>query len=156
MSNWLKVLLIIGVLMVVALVAVAGLGVYVWRKHGRGFVEGTMSAAQEGREYGLRTNERGCLDEAKERHRRAEGIGEIAGVNVFLNGCLRASAPTPGFCDGVPGPFEFMRSADWGVDQCSEHGLSVKKQCQQLFKQVQSHCNKRASEGESEPAATVK
>lgn len=148
MSSWLKVLLIIGLVAVIALVAVAGLGVYLWRQHGRGFFERTMESAKEGREHGLRTNERGCLDESIERHRRAEGFGEITRVNTFLQGCLRASTPTPGFCDGVPGPFEFKRSADWGLDRCREHGLSLAKQCQQLFAQVQSHCYERANEGE--------
>ena len=65
-------------------------------------------------------------------------------VNLFLRSCLDAAAPTPGFCDAVPGQFEFVRVVQWSQEQCQRHGLSVEKQCAQLFSQVQHHCVTRA------------
>jgi hypothetical protein len=59
---------------------------------------------------------------------------------IFLRTCLDASRPTPGFCDDVPRQFEFMKSAQWQLQQCRHYGLPPEKQCGQLFQQVQQFC----------------
>ena len=146
MSRTVKVLLIVGVVMALVCAAAAGLGVYLWRRHGRGLVEGGQQAYQEGREFGGRANCQECLAESVERHRRAASLGEVFRVNVFLRSCLDAATPTPGFCDGVPGQLEFVRSAQWAHEQCQRHGLSAERQCGQLFAQVQHYCAARAGE----------
>jgi len=146
MPRWLKVLLVVGVVVALLCAAAAGLGVYLWRRHGRGLVEGGQQAVQEGREFGGRANSRGCVAEAVERHRRAASLGEMFHVNLFLRSCLDAAAPTPGFCDAVPGPLEFVKTAEWSQEQCSRHGLSAERQCGQLFTQVQQFCSARAGE----------
>lgn len=145
MPRWLKVLLAAGVVLAFVSAGVAGLGVYLWRRHGRGLVEGGQRSYDGGREFGRTSNSRGCLTEAVERHRRAGDFGELLGVNLFLRGCLDAAPPTEGFCDGVPGPLEFVSTAEWGREQCHAHGLSVERQCGQLFAQVQQYCAARPS-----------
>jgi hypothetical protein len=62
---------------------------------------------------------------------------------LFMRACLDASRPTPGFCDEVPRRLEFVRSAEWELQQCKRYGLSPEKQCQQLFQQVQQFCEER-------------
>jgi hypothetical protein len=143
MPTWAKVLLIAGVLLLLLSLAAAGTGVYLWRKHGRGFVESTQKTGGEGQEYGKRTDAQGCLAEGLARHTRAEGFGEIVRTNVFLRACLDASAPTQGFCDDVPRQLEFIKSAQWQQQQCQKHGLSAEKQCGQFFSQVQQYCETR-------------
>lgn len=143
MSRWLKITLAVGLVLALLCVAAVGVGVYLWRQHGRGFVAGGQQSFGEGRDFGRTSNSRGCLTEAVERHRRAASFGELFGVNLFLRGCLDAAAPTEGFCDTVPGPLEFTRTAQWGQEQCRAHGLSVEKQCGQLFAQVQQYCAAR-------------
>lgn len=140
MPRWLKITLVVGVVVAALCAAAVVLGVYLWRQHGRGLVEGGQQSFGEGREFGRTSNTRGCLTEAVERHRRAATFGDLFGVNLFLRGCLDAAAPTEGFCDGVPRPLEFVRTAQWGQEQCHAHGLSVEKQCGQLFAQVQQYC----------------
>jgi len=146
MSRTVKVLLIVGVAAALLCAGAAGAGVYLWRRHGRGVVEGGQQAFREGREFGGRANSQECLAESVERHRRAASLGEVFRVNVFLRSCLDAGTPTPGFCDGVPAPLEFVRSAQWGQEQCQRHGLSVERQCGQLFAQVQHYCASRPGE----------
>ncbi len=68
-------------------------------------------------------------------------------VNVFMRACLESSKPTPGFCDGVPGRTEFMKSIAWQQQQCAVHKLSVERQCGQLFQQVQQFCEQRGERG---------
>ena len=143
MPTWVKILLIVAGLLVVLSLAAAGLGVYLWREHGRGFVESAQKTVDEGREYGKHTDSKGCLDEGLARHTRAQGFGEIIGTNVFLRSCLDAARPAPGFCDAVPRQLEFIRSAQWQQQQCQKHGLTMEKQCGQLFSQVQKYCEVR-------------
>ena len=143
MPTWAKVLIIVGVLLLLLALGAVGLGVYLWREHGRGFVEATQKHGNEGRDYGRHTDSQGCLAESLARHARAEAFGEIVGVNAFLRMCLEAGRPTPGFCEGVPRQLEFMKSAEWQQKQCEKHGLSPAKQCGQLFGQVQKYCEAR-------------
>ena len=143
MARWLKVTLVVGSVFALLCAAAVGLGVYLWRQHGRGFVEGGQQSFGQGRDFGRTSNSRGCLTEAVERHRRAASFGELFAVNLFLRGCLDTAPPTEGFCDGVPRPLEFTRTAQWGQEQCRAHGLSVERQCGQLFAQVQQYCAAR-------------
>ena len=40
----------------------------------------------------------------------------------------------------MPRRFEFVKSAEWQLQQCKRYGLSPEKQCGQLFQQVQQFC----------------
>lgn len=147
MPTWLKVLLVVGGLLLVLLVAaVAGL-FYVARTYGPGIVEAGKHSMEEGRDYGRRTDNEGCLNESVARHARAAGFSEILKNNLFLNSCLEASRPTPGFCDDVPGRAEIMKGARWQMDECKRYGLKPESQCGQLFQQVQQFCERRRAEG---------
>lgn len=147
MPRWVKVLLVVGAVLALLCAGAVGLGVYLWRQHGRGFVEGGQEAFREGREFGARTDSEGCVAEAVERRRRAASFGELFRVNLFLRSCLDAAAPTPGFCDAVPGQLEFTETARWGQEQCRRHGLASDPQCPQLFSQVQQFCATRGEGG---------
>ena len=140
MPTWLKVLLIVGGMFVVLVIAVTVAGVYLGSKYLPRFTKAVEQASNEGKEYGHRTDNEGCLNEAVARHARADGIGDLFNNILFLNTCLVASRPTPGFCDNVPRQLEFSRSVQWQLDQCKRYGLSPEKQCGQLFQQVQQFC----------------
>jgi hypothetical protein len=147
MPTWLKVVLIVGGLLVVLVVA-AALGLFfVAKKYGPGLMEAGKHSIEEGRDYGRRTDNEGCLNEAVARHGRAAGFGDLISNNIFLHSCLDASRPTPGFCDDVPTALEFMKSARWQLDECKRYGLSTEKQCGQLFQQVQQFCEQRRRAG---------
>ena len=143
MPTWLKVVLIVGGLLFVLVVAAAAGLFFVARKYGPALVEAGKHSIEEGQEYGRRTDNEGCLNEAVARHGRAKGFGDAISTNLFLHSCLDASRPTPHFCDDVPTPTEFIKSAHWQLDECKRYGLSPESQCGQLFQQVQQFCERR-------------
>ena len=143
MPTWLKVVLVIvGLFVVLAIAGVLGV-VYVAKKYGPGLMEAGKHSMEEGQEYGRRTDNEGCVNEAVARHAHASGLGDMIGNGIFMRACLEASRPTPRFCDDVPNRFEFMKSAQWQLDECKRYGLSPQSQCAQLFQQVQQFCEER-------------
>jgi len=140
MPTWLKVLLIIGGLIVLLIIVTVVAGVIVVRRYGPQLVEMGKQTVEEGVQYGRRTDNEGCLNEAVARHSRAEGFGDMVKNGIFLRTCLDASRPTPGFCDDVPRQIEFIKGAQWQLKQCKRYGLPPEKQCGQLFQQVQQFC----------------
>lgn len=143
MPTWMKVLLILGVLLVVLFVGGAVALYFIARTYGPGLVEMGKQTYSEGVEYGRRSDNEGCLNEAVARQARADGFGDMIKNNVFMRACLEASRPTPGFCDGVPRATEFMKAIGWQAQQCQRYGLKPEQQCGQLFQQVQQFCEKR-------------
>ena len=148
MPTWMKVLLIVGVLLVVVLVGALVAGYFVVRRYGPGLVEAGKQTYDEGVEYGRRTDNEGCLNEAVARQARAEGFTDLIKNNVFMRACLSASRPTQGFCDAVPRRTEFMKSIGWQQEQCQRYGLSPEKQCNQLFSQMQQFCEEHHQRSE--------
>ena len=140
MPTWLKVVLIVGGILVVLVVGVVVASVIVVRKYGPELVEAGKQTVAEGQEYGRRTDNEGCVNEAVARHSHAAGFGDMVKNTIFLRTCLDASRPTPGFCDDVPHQFEFIKSAQWQLRQCKRYGLRPEQQCQQIFQQVQQFC----------------
>ncbi|HEV7889715.1 MAG TPA: hypothetical protein VGP08_03705 [Pyrinomonadaceae bacterium] len=143
MPTWLKAVLIIGGLLLVLLLAAVGTLVYLGVKHGPALIEAGKHSLEEGHAYGRTTDEQGCVDEAVARHKRAEGLSGIISTSFFMNSCLEVSRPTPNFCDAVPRRSEFMKGAQWQMDECKRYGLRPERQCGQLFQQVQQYCELR-------------
>jgi hypothetical protein len=149
MPTWMKVLLVIGVLLVLLFVGGVVAVYFLARTYGPGLVEVGKQTYNEGVEYGRRTDNEGCLNEAVARHARSEGFTDMIKINVFMRACLEKSRPTPGFCDDVPRQTEFIKAAGWQQQQCRRYGLSPEKQCGQLFQQVQQFCEMRRERGEN-------
>lgn len=149
MPTWMKVLLVAGVLLVLLIVGTVVAGYFVVRRYGPGLVEAGKQTYEEGVEYGRRTDNEGCLNEAVARQARADGFADMIKNNVFMRACLEASRPSAGFCDGVPRQTEFMKAIAWQQQQCQHYGLSQDKQCSQLFGQVQQFCELRRQRGEN-------
>ena len=158
MPTWLKVLLIVGGILVVLVVGVVVASVIVVRRYGPELVKSVEQMGNEGKEYGRRTDNEGCVNEAVARHSRSDGIGDVIKNTIFLRTCLDASRPTPGFCDDVPRRLEFVKSAEWQLQQCKRYGLSPEKQCAQLFQQVQQFCeegHRRVYRGDEDENSNV-
>jgi hypothetical protein len=148
MPTWLKVVLIVGGLLVVLVVAsLVGL-FFVAKRYIPEMVEAGKQNTEEGQRYGRLTDNEGCVNEAAARHKHAEGFRDLIKEPFFIQACLAASRPTPGFCDDVPSRFEFMKSARWQLDECKRYGLAPESQCGQLFQQVQQFCEQRRLAGD--------
>jgi hypothetical protein len=151
MSKTLAIILsVIGGLFLLGLIVVGGF-VYWFYQHNAKLIEtvGNINktvedAKKEAKEFGVKTNNEGCLSEALARHKRDQSITGRISTQGFLTVCLQVSEHSPGFCDGVPAQKEIMKSVSWRLKKCSDAGLQNDQGCQQIFGAVQTYCNKNA------------
>jgi hypothetical protein len=142
MPGWLKALLAVAIVVVLVVGAVIVGGV-VWFSRNKDKLLGRAKEVMtEGRDYGRNTDNQGCVDETVSRYKKDPGFTSAISSSLFSRACLEASRPTPGFCDDVPQPTEFMKSAQWTKEQCRRADLSSDQYCQQLFQPVQGFCVK--------------
>jgi hypothetical protein len=136
MPGWLKALLIIAIVIVLLVVGGIGAGAWWWMRN----KDALLGGAQEGKEFGVRTDNQGCVTEGVTRYKKDPGITSAIATSIFMRTCLDASKPSPGFCDSVPGKTEFIKTAEWRREQCSKHGLGSDNYCQNIFQSVQEYC----------------
>lgn len=142
MPRWLKILLIVAIVVVVLVLGVVGTGVVWWMKNKDAIMARAKEVVAEGKEFGRSNNNQACVDEAISRYKKEPGFGSTLTNNFFLRACLEASKPTEGFCETVPRVTEFMKSAEWQLEQCRRVDLSKDSYCRQLFQPVQQFCEK--------------
>jgi len=142
MPGWLKVLLIVAVVIVVLVLGVIGAGVYYVSRNKDAWIAKGKAVATEGRDFGRNSDNQGCVDESISRYKKEPGFGSALSNSIFMQSCLDSSRPTPNFCTDVPKATEFMKSAQWRVDQCRKIDLSSDSYCQQLFQPVQQFCER--------------
>lgn len=141
MTGLVKGLLISGVVIVFVVVIIIGVAAYFISTRGGAWLEKGKQSVAEGQSFGKETDNQGCLTEALSRHRKETSMSNAIATQVFLTSCLPGSRDTPGFCDGVPGRMEFVKSGQWQVEQCRREGLRD-SYCPQLYSAVQTFCEK--------------
>ena len=146
MPSWLKVLLIVLIVVVLLVIGVVGAGVFYVMKNKDAWMARAKEVATEGRDFGRGTDNQGCVDESIARYKKDPGISSVISNSVFLRPCLEASRPTSGFCDNVPKQTEFIKTAQWRLEQCRQVGLSSDSNCQNLFTPVQQFCQEKSSQ----------
>ena len=144
MSKATKIIITLVIGFFILVCAVVGLGLYWWSQHSGELIEAGRKQAEQGREFGKKTDEQGCLDEAITRYKDNRGFTGSITSGLFLRGCLDASRPTPGFCDQVPGQSEIIKSARWQLEQAKKAGIDD-QYGRQLFAQVQQACESKRS-----------
>jgi hypothetical protein len=102
---------------------------------------------REARGFGANTDNEGCLKETFARYQRSNNIKGQYVVASFTQACLKASNPSPGFCDGLPamkykGTEETEESVNWKKAKCSGMGLPSNSGCKRIFGHVQTYCQK--------------
>src|SRR6266852_1077465 len=142
MPGWLKALLIVAVAIVLLVLGCIGAGVYWWTKNRDALIARGKAVVTEGRDFGRNTDNQGCVDESISRYKKEPGFGSAISNSLFMRSCLDSSRPTPNFCTDVPKATEFVKSAQWRVEQCRRIDLSSDSYCQQLFQPVQEFCEK--------------
>lgn len=135
------VLSIIGGLFLLGIIIVGGVVFWVYQNKDR-LVHSAEQLVKEGKEFGEKTNNDGCLREALSRHRRDQSFTGKISTQGFLTVCLQVSQPSSGFCDGVPAQKEILKSANWMLKKCADSGLQSDQGCQQIFGVVQTYCHK--------------
>ena len=153
MPGWLKALLIVAVVIVVLVLGCIGAAVYYVSRNKDAWIAKGKAVASEGRDFGRNSDNQGCVDESISRYKKEPGFASSIETSVFMQTCLQNSRPTPGFCDEVPKQAEFMKTAQWRLEQCRRVDLSSDNYCQHLFTPVQQFCQ-RQSPGSKEDGGT--
>src|SRR6266853_3950362 len=142
MPGWLKALLAVAIIIVLLVVGVIVGGVVWWSRNKDKLLARGKEVMSEGRDFGRNSDNQGCVDESISRYKKEPGFGSALSNSIFMQSCLDSSRPTPNFCTEVPKATEFMKSAQWRVDQCRKIDLSSDSYCQQLFEPVQQFCER--------------
>ena len=150
MPGWLKALLAVVIIIVLLVVGVIVGGVVWWSRNKDKLLARGKEVMTEGRDFGRNTDNQGCVDESMSRYKKEPGFSNAISTSIFTRACLDASRATPGFCNDVPKPTEFMKSGEWRAAQCRRVDLSKDSYCQQLFQPVQEFCEKEASKSSSD------
>jgi len=144
MPGWLKALLAVAIIVVLLVVGVVVGGVVWWSRNKDRLMGRAKEVMTEGREFGRNADNQGCVDESISRYKKEPGFSSAISTSIFSRACLDASRPTPGFCNDVPKPTEFVKSGQWRVEQCRKVDLSSDSYCQQMFQPVQEFCQRKA------------
>jgi hypothetical protein len=144
MPGWAKALLIVLGIVVVLVVGAVVIGVVYVARNKDAWVAKGKEVMTEGRDYGLKSDNQGCVDQSITRYKKDPGMGGGISTSLFMRACLTSSKPTPGFCSEVPRQTEFIKSAQWRLAQCGRYDLSSDRNCQNLFAPVQQFCEERA------------
>ena len=153
MPGWAKALIIVAVMLVLLVVGVIAAGIFWWSRNKDTLIARAKAVATEGTDAGRKSDNQGCVDQSISRYKKEPGFASSIETSVFMQTCLQNSRPTPGFCDEVPKQAEFMKTAQWRLEQCRRVDLSSDNYCQHLFTPVQQFCQ-RQSPGSKEDSGT--
>jgi hypothetical protein len=96
----------------------------------------------EGRELGKTMDQAGCMKEGLARSKTMTRFEISRNVDnqSFVEGCLKSSRPTTGFCNGIP-PFWKLRDTEWEDQQCELAGQDyMRTGCVSVFEAKISVC----------------
>jgi hypothetical protein len=145
MPGWLKALLIVLAIIIVLAAGVIAAGVYWFYRNKDALIARGKAVATEGRDFGRGTDNQGCVDQSIMRYKRDPGFRAGISSSIFMRACLDASRPTPGFCDDVPKQTEFIKTAQWRIEQCRRIDLASDNNCHNLFTPIQKFCEHESS-----------
>ena len=142
-KNVKTILIIVGILAALALVCVGGFGIFAYF-----FVdkEGFENARKDGAEFGKTTDNIGCQTKALEMTKQITEWDITGSVKAqwFNEGCLLASRPTPGFCDGLPSEQSDILSGEKAKDAlCEKSGMKDSLSCRAVMRARLEFCQKK-------------
>jgi hypothetical protein len=133
---------IIVALVIVALVTMVTLVIAIasWFRTGKTSSQRIEARIQDGIEFGKTTNQQGCIDEGLKRGARMAifDFDDQADNENFVLGCLKSSAASPGFCDGVPSGVKNI-FVDWTKKKCEKINVT-EPVCTGIFDQQIRFC----------------
>jgi hypothetical protein len=113
-----------GLVFMVVVVPLLVIGVMLYITSDKEFQQKREAREIEGREFGKTTTQEGCIKEGLERARKMTVFELKSNLlnQAFVENCLAASQPIPGFCDGIPRDTLLNTNAesDWKDQQCEK------------------------------------
>ena len=89
-------------------------------------------------EFGVETDEAGCVDEGQGRQGRCRDDRCRHWSRVFVRACLTKAKKTPKYCDEVPEPIRVKAGLDWSTRLCAGRNFEM---CREIMYAVQGHCH---------------
>lgn len=134
-----RIIVALAMITLVGIVAVV-FAIAAWFKTGKQSSPRMEAKMQDGVEFGKTTNQQGCIDEGLKRGSRMALLDwDDQGDNEdFVLGCLKSSAPSPGFCDGVPSGVKNI-FVDWTKKKCEKINM-IEPICTGIFDQQIRFC----------------
>jgi hypothetical protein len=118
-------------------------GYFVIRKYVAPMVRESQSAATDGKAFALTSDNAGCVTETNSRFKGGNEVSQSMKGMMFLTACLKNSAPTPGFCDGVPSARDMTKSPPWQREQCAKLAPArADMRCPMFLGAVQAYCTR--------------
>jgi len=97
MPGWLKVLLIVAIIIVLLVVGVIGVGVVWFVRNKDAMIARAKEITDDGQKFGKNSDNQGCVNEGISRYKQEPGFTNLISTSIFMQVCLDASRPTPGF-----------------------------------------------------------
>ena len=142
MSKTGKVIIGIAIGFFIIVVGVVTIGIYWWTHYAKELKETGTKNIEQGKEFGKKATEQGCVDEAVARYKANSGFSSSISTGLFLKSCLEESTPTPGFCDQIPKQSEILKSVQWQLGQAEKTGIRDDFG-RHLFSQIQIYCDEK-------------
>jgi hypothetical protein len=140
-----KILLSVGgilVFIVFIVIAVVAALVYSFSISDEGveFKDNIRAAQAEGKVFGIKTDNDGCIEEGllRAENTRFNDVIKVTVKAAFVEGCLKASRPVNNFCEGVP---NVLGVDDWRKKQCLNAGMDeIESACASVFARKRQYC----------------
>jgi hypothetical protein len=101
----------------------------------------TDAVIEEGKQFGLNSDDRGCLEQTFVRHRAQADLASSFDNAEFLSACLRNAESTPEFCSIVPTSTVAFHFSQWREKHCAQMQVNTTT-CPTLLFPVATHCQR--------------
>ena len=106
-------------------------------------------AKKRGRNFGLNTDENGCVKAGSDKALECDKAEMFEMVRcgkidaVFLKACMKHAEPSDTFCTFVPEFADGVSAAKWQKETCNQAGYSQSLSCRKVYEIVAEHCAAR-------------
>lgn len=142
-KNMKTVLIIAGILAFISVACVGGIFLV---DHFFVDKEGVKENSKEGTKFGKTTDNLGCQTKIVPmiKSTPVTDLNGVLRIQYFFSSCLKASKPTPNFCDGVANAYSDIFNDDKGKDaECAKLGLEGSITCRQVIDEKLDFCDSK-------------
>lgn len=146
MPKWLKVVLLVGGLTLLAMMAMCGACGFWAVGSAQEMSEKRAELEAEATADAKALDQQGCLDKSLTKAEACADLGPFEGAKcqqytkMYGAYCLDAAKETAGFCDSLPSGESLMEIARWSVQRCQDLGRAESATCPQVVQVVLEHC----------------
>jgi hypothetical protein len=145
MPLWLRIILII--VLIVAMLGAMGavIGYRWWMNNKEQLLQQAKHAQGDGEAFGQGKQATACVDEAMRQVHECGGLPCEIKVRLFLDGCMKSASNTRDYCASIPPRTEFIKRAQWTLDECGKRNLATDQRCTRVMQGLGSVCDREAS-----------